>query len=91
MEAVEYNNKKVNLSLCFKTLTSPNSEISDKKNQFVILSFPLGSQSRVYTPHLWLFFLRIVKLAIVELNRVIKSELGDINLHLREKKSELLC
>ncbi len=32
--------------------------------------------------------LRMDKIAIVELNRVIKSEIRDIKLHLREKKSQ---
>ncbi len=46
----------------------------------MILSFPLGSSG--------FFSLRIDKLTIFELNQVIKSELGDINLHLQEKKSQ---
>ncbi len=51
-----------------------------------MLSFPLMLRIRLY-PTLLAFFLRIDKLSIVELNRVIKSELGDINFHLQEKKS----
>ncbi len=34
------------------------------------------------------FSLRIDKLTIFELNQVIKSELGDINFHLRGKKNQ---
>ncbi len=36
-------------------------------------------------PTLLAFFLRIDKLAVVELNQVIKSELEDINLHVQKK------
>ncbi len=40
-----------------------------------------------YIPHIWLFPpLRMDKIAIVELNRVIKSEIRNIKLHLRKKK-----
>ncbi len=42
-----------------------------------------------YIPHIWLFFpSEWKKLAIVELNRVTKSEIRNIKLHLREKKSQ---
>ncbi len=64
---------------------SHNSEIishnSNKEKQLDILSFPLGSSG--------FFPLRIDKLTIFKLNGVIKPKLGDINLHLRGKKSEL--
>ncbi len=42
-----------------------------------------------YIQPIWLFFfLRMDKLAMVELNRVVKSEIQNIKLHLREKKSQ---
>ncbi len=47
----------------------------------------LGEGKRGMGRLFWLFFpLRMDKLAIFELNRVIKSKLGDINLYLREEK-----
>ncbi len=67
-----------------------NSDFSQFRDYISILirkinwSFSLLS----YIPHIWLFSpLRMEKLAIVELNRVIKAEIRNIKLHLREKKS----
>ncbi len=81
----EFKKGKFDFKFQNSEFISHNSEIishnSNKEKQLDILSFPLGSSG--------FFPLRIDKLTIFELNGVIKAKLGDINLHLRGKKSEL--